>query len=355
MEPIRYGVVALGRAGWDIHIAELRNRADAKIVACADPIPERRAQAEAELGCKTYSTLAKLLKQDDVEVVVIATPSAQHARETKKSLAAVKHVVCEKPMAMSLAETDSVIKAARASGRHLFVHQNYRFWPEPNHLREVVDSGILGRLFHIRHYQSQFVRRNDWQTLAKNGGGTLNNTCPHFIDALIQLIGSPIKTIVGDLQQIASAGDVEDHVKLFLRGENGVTADLEVSNAQSLPAPLPKWILCGTHGTLTCDGTKSIIRYFDPAHVQPLPPIDAPAADRKFGNDDKLPWQEKTMNVEDRSDKRTFYDNVFEVLREDKPMRVTLDQVRELMRVIAVTRKGTNFSGKPRAAVGTNE
>src|SRR2546430_5374481 len=205
MEPIRYGIVALGRSGWDIHVAELRNRADAKIVACADPIAERRAQAESELRCKTYPTLAKLLNQDDVEVVVIATPSAQHARDTKKSMAAGKHVVCEKPMASSLAETDSVIKAAQASGKHLFIHQNYRFFPEFNHLREIVDSGIIGRLFHIRHYQSSFVRRNDWQTLAKNAGGVLNNTCPHFIDVLIQLIGSPIYTIIGDIQQIASA------------------------------------------------------------------------------------------------------------------------------------------------------
>ena len=343
MEPIRYGIVALGRSGWDIHVAELRNRADAKIVACADPMPERRAQAEAELGCKTYSTLAKFLKQDDVEVVVIATPSAQHARDTKKSLAAGKHVVCEKPMALSLSETDSVIKAAQASGKHLFIHQNYRFWPEYNHLREVIDSGILGRVFHIRHYQSSFVRRNDWQTLAKNGGGVLNNTCPHFIDVLIQLIGSPIKTVLADLQQIASAGDVEDHVKLFMRGENGVTADMEISNAQSLSTPLPKWILCGTQGTLSSDGKQSTIRYFDPAQVEPLDVIDGPVMNRKYGNEDKLPWQDKTLVVDDRADKRTFYDNVFEVLREGKPMRVTLEQVRELMRVIALARKGTDF------------
>jgi predicted dehydrogenase len=346
MEPIRYGIVALGRAGWDIHVAELRNRADAKIVACVDPMPERRAQAEAELGCKTYPTLAKLLKQDDVEVVVIATPSAQHARETKQSLAAGKHVVCEKPMAMSLSETDSVIKAAQASGKQLLIHQNYRFWPEPNHLFEVLQSGIIGKLFHARHYQSGFVRRNDWQTLSKNGGGVLNNTCPHFIDILIQLIGSPIQTVVGDLRQIASSGDVEDHVKIFMRGENGVTSDLEISGAEALTPPLPKWILCGTHGTLSCDGKTSIVRWFDPAQVQPLEAIDGTAAGRKFGNDDKLPWQEKTLNVEDRADKRTFYDNVAEVLREGKPMRVTLEQVRELMRVIALARRGTNFPGK---------
>src|SRR5262249_30272457 len=129
---------------------------------------------------------------------------------------------------------------------------------------------------------------------------------------------------------------------------NGVTADLEVSNVQALPAPLPKWILCGTHGTLTSDGIKSTIRYFDPAQVAPLPALEGPAANRKYGNDDKLPWQEETVTVEDRADKRTFYDNVVEVLRENKPMRVTLEQVRELMRVIALARKGTNFPGKPK-------
>ena len=249
-------------------------------------------------------------------------------------------------MALSVAETDSVIKAAQASGKLLFIHQNFRFFPEFNHLREVADSGILGRVFHVRHYQAQFARRNDWQTLAKNGGGVLNNTCPHFVDALMQLIGSPIKTICGDLQQIASAGDVEDHVNLFLRGENGVSADMEVSSAQNISLPLPKWILCGTHGTLTSDGVKSTLRWFDPAQAPPLPTLDMPAENRRYGNDDKLPWQEKMLNVEDRADKRTFYDNVVEVLREGKPMRVTLEQVRELMRVIAMARKGTNFPGK---------
>jgi predicted dehydrogenase len=330
-------------------VAALRDRPDAKIVACADPIPERRKQAEEELGCKSYSSLSKMLKDDNVEVIVIATPSMQHARETKQALKAGKHVVCEKPMALTLSETDSVIKAAAASGKQLFIHQNYRFWPEFNHFEDVVNSGILGKLYHIRHYQTGFARRNDWQTLAKNGGGVLNNTCPHFIDVLLMLMGGTVVDVMGDLQQIASAGDVEDHVKLFMRSSTGVTADMEVSQAQSLPHLLPKWILCGTSGTMVCDGKESILRWFDPTKISPLPipAVDGAVADRKYGNGDVLPWQEKKMNVEDRSDKRTFYDNVHEVLREGKPMRVTLPQVREIMRVISLARKKTNFSGKP--------
>jgi predicted dehydrogenase len=348
-EPIRYGVLALGRSGWDIHVAALRNRPDAKIVACADPLPDRRKQAEQELGCKTYSTLGKMLKDENVEVVIIATPSMQHAKETKQALKAGKHVVCEKPMALSLAETDSVIKAAKESGKQLFIHQNYRFWPEFNHFEDVVKSGVLGKLYHLRHYQSNFARRNDWQTLAKNGGGVLNNTCPHFIDVLLMLMGGTVVDVMGDLQQIASAGDVEDHVKVFMRSSTGVTADMEVSQAQSLPHPLPKWILCGTHGTLVCDGKESTIRWFDPTQVSPapIPAVDGAVEGRKYGNGDNLPWQEKTMKVEDRTDKRDFYDNVREVLREGKPMRVTHEQVREIMRVISLARKKTKFAGKP--------
>src|SRR5947208_2200752 len=106
-EPVRYAVIGLGRAGWDIHVSQLRGRPDARIVAVADPIAERREQAAAEFGCRAYESLAKLLKNsDDVDVVVVATPSAHHAADTKKSFKAGKHVVVEKPMAVTVAEAE---------------------------------------------------------------------------------------------------------------------------------------------------------------------------------------------------------------------------------------------------------
>ena len=347
-EPIRYGIVGLGRAGWDIHVHELRPRADARIVAVADPVAERREQAAAEFGCKAYPNLAKLLKQDDVDVVVIATPSVSHAPDTRKALAAGKHVVVEKPMAMSVAEADSMIAASEVAGKNVFVHQNYRFRPEFVHLKETIDSGIIGRVYHMRQALFSFVRRNDWQTLAKNGGGVLNNTCPHFIDQILQLMGGRVTQVMGDLQQIVSSGDVEDHVKALLRSDNGCTADLEISTAQHVLPPPPKWTLCGTNGTLVSDGVTSTIRWFDPSQVQPLPVVDGPAQNRKYGNADKLPWQEKTIPAEG-SDKTVFYDNVYGVIRRNEPMRVTPKSVREVIRVIAMIRKGTKFPGKTKA------
>jgi len=339
-EVVRYAVVGLGRAGWGIHVHQLRGRSDARIVAVVDPVEDRRNEAVAEFQCAAYASLAKMLKRsgDDIDVAVIATPSVDHGRDTRKALAAGKHVVVEKPMATSLLEADAMIRAADEAGRKLFVHQNYRFYPEFLHLKEVIDSGMIGRLFHVRNYIAAFARRNDWQTLAKNGGGQLNNTAVHFLDQILQLLPGAITTVCGDLQQIASAGDVEDHVKAFLKTDAGATADLEISFAQNVAMPLPKWILCGTHGTLTNDGAKSVVRWFDPKDAPPLEVIDGPAKDRKYGNDEKLPWQERTIEVAQRPH-AAFYDHVNAVLAGREAMRVTPASVRETMRVLSMIRK----------------
>jgi predicted dehydrogenase len=271
-----------------------------------------------------------------------------HGPDTKKALKAGKHVVVEKPMAVGLAEADSMIRAAKAARRKLFVHQNYRFMRAFTFLEDVISSGKLGKIFYIRNGSNGFSRRNDWQTLSKNAGGVLNNTCPHNIDQILQLVGSPIVKVLGDLQQIASAGDVEDHVKAFMKAKNGCTVDLEVTSSINNAVAPPRWVIAGQYGTLTipADGKQAVLRYFDPKKAGKLTVNDGPAADRKYGNDDKLPWVEETLPVEGR-DVGNFYDNVYAVLRDRKPMRVTPESVREVIRVIAEIRKGTNFPGRP--------
>ena len=343
-DPIRYGMVALGRAGWDIHVRQLRARPGARIVAVAEALEERRRQGADELGCRAYACLEDLLAQDEVEVVVIATPSACHGPDTVAALRAGRHVVVEKPMAMTVAEADAMVAAAQAADRRLFVHHNYRFKREFTHLRAVAESGLVGRVYHIRNYLASFARRYDWQTLSKRGGGVLNNTCPHYIDMILQLLGAPVTDVLGDLQQIAAGGDVEDHVKAFLRAANGRTADMEIANAQNIAGALPRWILCGSCGTLTCDGRESVIRWFDPQDVEPIEAIDAAVSDRGY-HADQLPWQEKTVAPEG-PDVGDFYDNVAAVLRHDAPLYVTAESARQVVDVSARIRQGTAFDGK---------
>jgi scyllo-inositol 2-dehydrogenase (NADP+) len=104
--------------------------------------------------------------------------------------------------------------------------------------------------------------------------------------------------------------------------------------------------VCGTSGTLSGDGKSYTLRWFDQSQVAPLEVVDGPAAGRKYGNEDKLPWQEQSGSVEEAKSIGNFYDNVTAVIREAKDAVVTPESVRETMRVITLIRKGTRFTGK---------
>ncbi len=347
---IRYGVAGLGRSGWNIHIANIRPRCDAELVAVVDPLQERRQEAKAEFGCETYEELSHMLDQEDIDVIVVATPSVFHAADTISALQANKHVICEKPMALDIDEADKMIAQAQESKKHLFIHQNRRFDRQFTHLKEVVESGQIGQLYHIRNYSNSFVRRDDWQTLSKNGGGVLNNTCPHNLDPMLQVLRAPVTNVMGDLQQISSAGDVEDHVKAFLRASNGCTADMEITSAQNIATDIPTWILCGNQGTLTSDSRRSIVRWFEPEEAGEIEVVEGAARNRAYAWQTKpINWKEETVEAK-CPNIGNFYDNVTKVLLHNHEMVVTPESVREVIRVIAEIRKGTPFEGKTKKA-----
>ena len=260
-EPVRYAVVGLGRAGGIFMCISFAGGADAKIVAVVDPVAERREQAAAEFGCQTYTALSKMLKQEDAEVVIVASPSNRHGPDSKAALLAGKHVVVEKPMAMSLGEADSMIARSRETKQKLFVHQNYRFdervFVDEGSDRQREDrAGVSRSEITFRTLPGGMTGRR-WRRTA---AGVLNNTCVHFIDQILQLLPGKVTAAMGDLQQIASAGDVEDHVKALRAdgcGGDGGPRDLV---AQNIAKALPKWIVCGTTGTLTGDGKNYTLR-----------------------------------------------------------------------------------------------
>src|SRR6185295_17170388 len=97
--PIRTAIAGLGRAGWSIHVNGLKDRSDFKIVACIDPEPERRKEAEQLLGCRTFANWKDFLKDPgDTELAVIATLSTMHVPMSIEALKKGLHVLTEKPM-----------------------------------------------------------------------------------------------------------------------------------------------------------------------------------------------------------------------------------------------------------------
>jgi predicted dehydrogenase len=224
------------------------------------------------------------------------------------------------------------------------VHQNHRCDAALHRLIGVMDSGIIGRVFLIKMRWTAFARRNDWQTLRRYGGGTLNNAGSHGIDLCLTLMQAPVVDAWGDLQSLVTAGDTEDHAKILLRGANGRVIDFETSSA--MKAPQRRYQLYGTLGSAVRDGDELVVTHLDPAELPPLaiqPQLAVPG--RRYGaiGGDELRWHEKRLPAEPAELQRDFYAELRRTIRDGAPFLITHEELGEQMRINALVRKGTAF------------
>lgn len=330
-QQITIGVVGLGRAGWDIHLAALHPHSQFKVTGLVDPEAERRSEAGIKFGAKAYASLDDLLASDKPDVVVVASPSNFHYTEAKSVLNAGCHCVLEKPMAANAMEAEDLFNLADRQKKHLLVHHQMVFNPIMTHLRQVIERGLLGPVFSIRVFSGLYARRWDWQTLRKSGGGQLPNKCSHILSVVLPLMGAMPEVLAAELRNIKDAGDAEDHVELFLRSSTGMTANLVVSSAIALPGP--EWVLLGKYGSLTCEGETMKVRFYDPTQVPDLKVIDAAAPGRQYLRED-LPWQTEEWAVVRDPEAECFYDNVADVLLNHAEPRFSRQNALDLMRVM---------------------
>lgn len=343
--PVKVAVVGLGRSGWDIHVARMRGDERFQIVAVADFEADRRKEAEAQLGCEAFRGHRAMLEATDAELVVVSSYSYTHAPIAWEALASGRHVLVEKPVGMSARQVQRTIATAEANGKRFFPFHNYRYAPDFRHVREMMASGMLGEVFEVRIRVQEFSRRNDWQTLRRRGGGVLNNTCPHLLDIALVLLESRVVEVFSDLKLTTDVGDAEDHVRVIVKGANGRIADLLASTSCAFPEP--KWTVLGTCGTLVSDGTTSHIQYFDPDKLMPLTVQAGPAVGRRYGNDDQIPWLEKTLPSE-APVPHDLYDNLYAVLREGAEQEIPPEQILDVVRITEKARRKDGFYGGTR-------
>ncbi|MDF2724653.1 MAG: oxidoreductase, partial [Paenibacillus sp.] len=191
MSILKVGIIGQGRSGRNIHGHALVKLTDQyKIVAVADGLEERRVRAESEFGCKAYATYQEMVENEQLDLVVNASPSDLHFPISLDLLNRGVNVLCEKPLAKTPAEVDQLIAASEKSGKVLAVFQQSRYMAAFMKIREIIDSGVLGRVIQVDFTNNGFARRWDWQTLQSNNGGNLMNTGPHPVDQALQLFGA---------------------------------------------------------------------------------------------------------------------------------------------------------------------
>ena len=143
------------------------------------------------------------------------------------------------------------------------------------------------------------------------------------------------------IRAVATLGDADDVVKIFMETESGVVLDLDINMAVAYP--LPPWCICGTHGTAiaTKEPPGFRVRYYDPAH---LPDAgvqeDLAATDRRYGNTETIPWQEESIPLSSYEPIR-YYDRVYDYFARNAAPFVPIEETREVMRIIDEARQSS--------------
>ena len=228
VRPRRWGVAGLGRA-FTLMLPTLVADARIRLVAAADPRDEARTRFAKEFGARTYASVEALCSDPDVEIVYVATPHEWHAPHAVLAAAHGKHVLVEKPMAITLCDCTRMIDAADAAGVQLVVGHSHGFDAPIRRASELIAAGDLGavRMVHA-FYSTDFLyrpRRPEELDTAR-GGGVVWSQAAHQIDVVRRLCGGPVTRVRALTGNWDPARDTEGAYAALLTFANGAYASL---------------------------------------------------------------------------------------------------------------------------------
>lgn len=231
-DTLRFAVVGTGAISQVVHVPILSERHDVDLVALADVDPHKADTVAGRHDVFQTCTPAEILERDDLDAVVVATPPAHHEDFTLQALASGKHVLVERPVALSAEGVRRVLAAAAEAGRHVAVGMPHRFRPEVTALRSFVAEGALGRIYGvkgswlIRHVPAS---RSTWRHDAGQGGGALLDLAVPALDLCLWVAGYP-KVERLTCHTTATDHEVEDAATIMARTAEGLALTVEVSN-----------------------------------------------------------------------------------------------------------------------------
>lgn len=334
--PIQLAIIGYGGMG-SYHANDILTKETCvNVRGCFDIKADRKAQIEAD-GHYAYASLAELLMDATVEAVLVATPNDSHKELTLRSLQAGKHVICEKPVALSVVDFAEMTAAAEKNQRCLFVHQNRRWDADFLIMRELYQQQRLGAIFQL---ESRVHGANgipgDWRRTKAAGGGMLLDWGVHLLDQLLFLVDSPIKTISADFSYILG-DEVDDGFVSYLTFANGLKAVIEVGTTNYIK--LPRWYAKGVTGTALIqdwDLSGELVLQTDNQTAAEPKPIQAGQGLTKTM---APPSEEATKHVQlpkaPTAEYPTFYQNVYAVIREQAEPIVKNREVKQVLELMA--------------------
>lgn len=329
---VRVGLLAYGAIGNE-HRRAVTAINGLTLTAVCDRNPDRVSDAQAsQPSLRGYTDADLLIADPDVDLVVVSTPPDTHAHWALRALDAGKHVVLEKPMAMSAKECDEVMARAAAAGLLAVVYQNRRWDADFLAMRSAIDRGSIGEIFHLEAFVGQYAHPcNYWHSDASVSGGAIFDWGSHFIDQMLMLNPSPVTHVTAtEHKRVWLDVTNADHARVTLHHANGAESTFIASDLAA--ALKPKWYVLGTTGAITVPWRheRLVIRNdIGTVDEHRFAPADSPG--------DVL-WHQTDGSVSTLAlptpESYGFHRELADLLHEGVPMTVQAEQSRDVVAVM---------------------
>jgi predicted dehydrogenase len=338
---LRFGLVGAGAISTQ-HIEAIEALPDTRLVAVASA-SEARARAAGEAHGVPWSTdLEELLARDDLDAVTICSPSGLHPAQALAALRAGKHVLIEKPVALSVADADAVISEARSRGLVAAVVSQRRFEPAVRALKAAVDAGRLGRVTLVigegLYFRPQaYYDSAAWRGTVALDGGVLMNQAIHTVD-LMRWVGGPAVAVAGQVATLGHTMEAEDTAVVAIRFASGALGSLTATTCTDAEQPVELRVY-GDRGHVRLTGAT--VAEWDVPGVDPPAGTDD-AADDPRAEDAGQPVT-RTWGTSAAGYLRQYTDFV-DAVRTGRPPAVTAQDGRDAVELIAAA-YGSSRSG----------
>lgn len=241
---LRVGILGCGSIAWQRHAYEYTHNPDAELVGCFDLNEKRAAALAKQFRCKVYRTAEELIDDPGIDAVSVCVANAYHASMTLEALTHGKHVLCEKPMAVTLADCQEMAATAKQYGKRLLIGHNQRLAPAHRKAKEILESGALGSVI---SFSSTFGHKgpelwsmdksaNTWFFHKSTAAfGSMADLGIHKIDLVRYLLGSPVKSVYSNLSVLdkkfpdGTPIEVDDNSVEVLTFEGGAVGTVTTS------------------------------------------------------------------------------------------------------------------------------
>jgi UDP-N-acetyl-2-amino-2-deoxyglucuronate dehydrogenase len=231
-KPFKIALVGCGRISKN-HFEAIEKVDGLELVAVSDSDPKRADLAAAQWGVESFHSYEEMLRKSAADVITIATPSGLHAEQGVAAAKAGKHVVMEKPMAISLTGADALVQACDKAGVQLFVVKQNRLNPPVQLLKRAVDHNRFGRIYMANctvHWArpQEYYDQAPWRGTWEFDGGAFMNQASHYVD-LIQWLVGPVESVMAKTATLARRIETEDSGIAILKFRSGALGTIEVT------------------------------------------------------------------------------------------------------------------------------